>query len=83
MGGEGAQVEDVILVLKNCRVFVALTDEVKCTYTIEKGDFLECHVLKGEIVSKLLHHFKRKLNIPIHFFWNPEASKEYKETDSD
>jgi len=69
---EGAPAADVIRVLKSRGVLVALTDASTQTYTIEKGDFLECHVLKGEVVAKLLHYFKRKLGIPIHLFWNPD-----------
>jgi len=72
---EGVSQSDVIKVLRDHRVFVSLDDDETHTYTIMRGDFLESHVLKGEVVPRLLQYFSRKLNIPIHHFWHPEASE--------
>lgn len=71
--GEGVPQADVIRVLKAHKVFVSLDAKEAHMFTLVKGEFLESHVLKGEVVPRLLQYFSRKLNIPIHHFWHPEV----------
>lgn len=43
---------------------------------IENGSFMEEVVLTHEVGKRYLNYLKRKLDIPIHYFWNPEAAEE-------
>jgi hypothetical protein len=42
---------------------------------LEKGTFLEDVVLAGNVGKRYLNQLKRKLQIPIHHFWNPEVAE--------
>lgn len=67
---------NVIRALKAHKVFVALVDEKTQTYTIEHGSFMETVVFTPKGVGKrYLQRLKRKLNVPIHHFWNPEQAE--------
>ncbi len=56
-------------------MFVALVDERTQTYTLEKGDLMEMVVLTASVGKQYLQHLKRKWDVPIHFFWNPEMAE--------
>jgi hypothetical protein len=63
---------DVIKVLRAHGVFVALVDDKRRIYTLERDDFMETVVLTDSVGKRYLNVLKRKLNIPIHHFWNPD-----------
>ncbi len=73
---EGAPTENVIRVLRARRIGVSLVDEESQKYMIENGSFMEEVVLTHEVGKRYLNYLKRKLDIPIHYFWNPEAAEE-------
>jgi hypothetical protein len=60
--------------LKAHGVYVA--DQGDGSYLITRGDFVEIQILDGAIQRKKIWYFQRKLNIPIHHFWHPEAAEE-------
>jgi hypothetical protein len=73
--GNGAPRSNVIRTLKAHRVFVALEDEAQNLYALERESYLERKVFPAMVPMWLLNEFKRKLDIPIHHFWNPEAAE--------
>jgi hypothetical protein len=73
---DGPPAQDVLRVLKAHKVFVHEVDSGTGEYDIIRGEFLETHVLRGHICKKLTQYFARKLDIPIHHFWHPEAAEE-------
>jgi hypothetical protein len=72
---EGTPASNVIRVLRARRIGVSLVDEATQTYMIEDGKFMEEVVLTNEVGKRYLNYLKRKLDIPIHYFWNPEVAE--------
>jgi hypothetical protein len=72
---EGTPASNVIRVLRARRIGVSLVDEATQTYMIEDGNFMEEVVLTNEVGKRYLNYLKRKLGIPIHYFWNPEVAE--------
>jgi hypothetical protein len=56
-------------------VFVEPGEDGK-TYTIIREEFMESVVLEDEIWQRQIRYFERKLKIPIHHFWHPEAAEQ-------
>ncbi len=73
---EGTPASNVIRVLRARGIGVSLVDEATQTYMIEDGEFMEEVVLTKEVGKPYLNYLKRKLGIPIHFFWNPQVAEE-------
>jgi peptide deformylase len=73
--GDCVSSANVVKVLRAKGVFVALVDETTQTYTLEKGDFMETVVLTHVVGKQYLQYLKRKLSIPVHYFWNPEMAE--------
>lgn len=71
---EGVPAEDVIRVLRSHKVAVTLKEAENNLYTLEKGVFFEDAVLVGTIGKKYLFYLKRKCDIPISHFWNPDQA---------
>jgi hypothetical protein len=61
--------------LKAHKVFVGLHDPATNLYSLERGDYLEKKVLPEFVPMWILNEFKRKIDIPIHHFWNPEVAE--------
>lgn len=45
-------------------------------HTIIRDEFKESVLLEDEIRRKQIRYFERKLKIPIHHFWHPEAAEQ-------
>ena len=71
----GIPTADVIRVLKAHKVNVSLVDKATQTYMFERGDFIEQAILTEVVGKRYLQYLKRKLDIPIHHFWNPEDAE--------
>lgn len=73
--GNSSSRSDVVRTLKAHEVFVALEDESKNLYNLEREEFLEAIVLPDPVPMARLQDFKRKLKIPIQHFWRPEEAE--------
>jgi hypothetical protein len=73
---EGTPTSNVIRVLRARRIGVSLVDEATQRYMIEDGHFMEEVVFTQTVGKRYLNYLKRKLDIPIHYFWNPEVAEE-------
>ena len=80
---DGSSSQDVIRCLKAHKVLTFLVDANTQTYTLERGDFMETVILTGYVGKRYINYLRRKLNIPIHHFWNPEMAEQAEQEDKD
>ena len=73
---DGVHCSDVLRVLRAHKVAVTLKEPQNSLYTMERGDFFEEAVLTGIVSKKYLFYLKRKCDIPISHFWNPDQAEQ-------